>query len=79
MPLPSDGEKSMVEKGEIVHNKRFLIFRQCFRDYNTYPSILASMRDRIKINSYILYSEHDIADVSRVCYSLFLYVVFNKI
>ena len=29
-----------------------------------------------KINLYILYSEHDIADVSKMCYSLFLLVVF---
>ena len=65
MPLLSDREKSILEKGEIVHNKRFCFFRQCFRDYmyNTYPSILASVRDRVKeINSYILYSEHDIAE-----------------
>ena len=62
MSLLSDRETSIVEKGEIVHNKRFLFFRQCFRDYNTYPFKLASMRDRVKINSYILYSEHDIAE-----------------
>ena len=60
-------------KKEIVHNKRFFFFRQCFRDYNTYPFILASVMDRVKeINSYILYSEHDMQNVSRVCYSLFL-------
>ena len=80
MPLLSDREKSILEKGEIVHNKRFFFFRQCFRDYNTYPFILASVRDRVKeINSYILYSEHDMQNVSRVCYSLFLLVVFYKI
>ena len=54
MPLLSDREKSIVEKGQIVHNKRFLFFRQCSRDYNTYPSILASMWNRVKINTYIL-------------------------
>ena len=49
MPLLFDREKSIVENGEIVHNKRLLFFRQCLRDYNTYLSILASMRDRVKI------------------------------
>ena len=39
--LLSDREKSILEKGEIVHNKRFFFFRQCFRDYNTCPFILA--------------------------------------
>ena len=64
MPLLSDGEKRIVGKEEIVHNKCILIFRKCFRNYNTYPSILASMRDGVKINLYILYSKHDIADAS---------------
>ena len=79
MPSFSDWEKSILEKGEIVHNKRFFFFRQCFRDYNTYSFILASVRDRVKeINSYVLYSEHDTQNVSRMCYSFFLLVVFYK-
>ena len=48
MPLLSDREKSILEKGEIIHNKRFFFFRQCFSDYNTYPFIPASVRDRVK-------------------------------
>ena len=80
MPLLSDREKSILDKGEIVHNKCFLFFRQCFRDYNTYPFILASVRDRLKkLTPIYCILNMILQNVSRVCYSLFLLVVFYKI